>query len=139
MVPTILLLSPHLCCQHFNFWRQGRSSEPQDALNTDQCPLFTHYSWITTTTSQYRFKDFKEYGDTCIYDLCCLQEWAWKWAIFVCRFFIVPSKGDECRVFFCVKMCDGAITKWKPETRKWIHYAKRNTGLLNFCPRNDEK
>lgn len=68
-VPTILLLSPHLCCQHFNFWRQGRSSEPRDAPNTDRCPLFTHYSWITTTTSQYRFKDFQEYGDTCIYDL----------------------------------------------------------------------
>lgn len=41
-------------------------------------------------------------------------------------------------VFFCVKMCDGAISKQKPETRKWIHYAKRNTGMLNFWPRNGE-
>lgn len=86
----IRLLSPHLRCQHFNFWRQGRSSEPRDALSASQCPLFSHYSWITTTTSRYRFKDFK-YGDTSTNDLSGRNGQYLS---------VVSSKRDVCCVFF---------------------------------------
>lgn len=45
-----------------------------DAADGEQCPLPTHYSWITTATSQHQFKCFEDCGDTSVYDL-----------FFVCR------------------------------------------------------